>query len=155
MRSDDRLEWCLRMQRRILRNVEVHPSGCWLWTGRLNNDGYAVMSMRMPGCKSPRPMFGHRVAWEAFRKRRMPKRRVGAHSVRCVSRACCNWEHVRATTQSHNERDKARAKALKARKASPMPRRWTKGNISSPVHTIFPKPVKPIRVVVDGITVPF
>lgn len=103
-----------RMRKRIMRNVFILGE-CWIWTGRRNNVGYGVMSCRLPGYRHPRPMFVHRVAWEAFHRRRMPRGRVGAHHHRCLSIACCNFEHVRATTQSHNERDKGRAKRWRLR----------------------------------------
>lgn len=111
-----KLERCAKLRARIIRNVEVEPiSGCWLWKGRRNNVGYGIITVRRPGYRTPRPMFVHRVSWEAFHERSMPRGRVGAHSYRCVSQACANWEHVRATTQSHNCRDKKRSSVWRQR----------------------------------------
>lgn len=104
-----RAEFFARMRARILRNCErIAGCDCLLWTGARNNKGYGVMSVRIPGV-GHRKILAHRAAWEAFRERKMPRGRVGAHSYKCVSQACANWEHVRATTQSYNERDKKRA----------------------------------------------
>jgi hypothetical protein len=111
--KERRILECLRLQRRILRNVEVDSrTGCWLWAGRRNNCGYGVMTVRVKGYRSPRPIFAHRASWEAFRFRRMPRTRQAAHSLICTSRACCNWAHIRATTASHNRRDVERKKQL-------------------------------------------
>ena len=108
--------WCARLRWRILRNVEIDPvSQCWIWRGRKNNMGYGTMTVRLKGYAHPRPIFVHRVAWEAFRERRIPQGRVVAHSYKCISAACANWLHVRATSQSHNCRDKMRAKRWKLR----------------------------------------
>jgi hypothetical protein len=107
--------WCARMRARILRHIEIHESGCWLWRGRRNNMGYGTLNCRMKGYRNPVNLLTHRVAWEVFRQRRIPRGRVVAHHFKCVSNACCNWEHVRATTQSHNLRDIKRAKRWKLR----------------------------------------
>lgn len=109
MKALDRQAAFARIRARIMRMVELHaPTGCWLYRGRLNNKGYAVMSIWFPGEKTPRKIFVHRASWEAWRCRKMPAGRVGAHDLACVSRACVAPHHIRATTQSHNERDKWR-----------------------------------------------
>lgn len=99
-----------RLMARIMRNVTVHePSQCWLWTGGLNNIGYGTINMRTEGKKHPTPRQAHRVSWEVFKGRRIPKGRVIAHHYKCVSARCCNPDHLRATTQKANCRDKKRA----------------------------------------------
>lgn len=102
-----------QMQERIRRNVEVCPcSGCWIWARRANNGGYGVMSVVIDGRHVK--ALAHRVAYWAF-KRAVPRGRVVAHSYRCSSQLCCNPAHLRATTQSNNERDKRRAKLWRLR----------------------------------------
>ncbi len=101
-----------RLRERILRNSAVHePTGCRLWTGRKNNVGYGVLSVRIPGYRQPRKIFAH-----------------GAHSLACISRACCEWTHIRAATPASNMRDKWREK--------PGPRRRTLRIEFPPTHTI-------------------
>lgn len=95
-----------RLQLRIWNNIELDPSGCWLWRGR-KNKGYGTMNIRLPSA-GHRVLYVHRVAYEAFR-RTIPEGKVVAHSIRCVSPACCNPWHLRATSQSTNMRDIARA----------------------------------------------
>lgn len=109
MKPLDREAAFARIRTRIMRLVELHaPTGCWLYLGRLNNKGYAVMSVWFPGDSAPKKIFVHRAAWEAWHRRKMPAGRVGAHDLICVSRSCVAPHHIRATTQSHNERDKWR-----------------------------------------------
>jgi hypothetical protein len=120
-----------RLRQRILRNIVVdEKSGCWIWQGR-KNKGHGVMTVRLPGdYRTPRPLYVHRVAWEAFKERKMPAGRVGAHSYKCIAASCCNPDHVRATTQSHNIRDQRRAK------------KWREKTIRGPA--LFP-PIHSIR----------
>lgn len=125
--TPERRAWCLRMQLRILRNTERTEHGCLLWLGRRNNLGYPVMSVRVPGYRTPRPMYVHRISWEAFRFRRFPKNREGAHSIRCISNACVDFQHVRATTHSANMRDIKKARKWRQRRRMEFP----------PTHTIF------------------
>lgn len=108
------------MQRRILRNVAVDPeTGCWIWKGRKNNKGYGIFTARLDGYDTPRPLFAHRVSYEAF-KRGIPEGRVIAHN--CNRRPCVNPLHLRATTPSGNEKDKHR------------PRRRLNGEDLAPIH---------------------
>ena len=91
-----------------MRNVRVDAaSGCWVWTGRRSNVGYAVMTMREDGKIYPRQV--HRISWAVFHGRAVPAGRVVAHDYRCISCACVNPDHLRATTQAANIRDKRRA----------------------------------------------
>lgn len=98
-----------RLRVRIQKNVAIHPiTGCWVWKLRKNNGGYAVMSVRVEGYLHPVKLLVHRVSYEVF-KRKPRAGHVIAHSIRCVSPACCNPEHLRATTQASNCRDIKRA----------------------------------------------
>lgn len=119
-----------RLRARIERQIQIEPiSGCWLWTGR-NNKGHGIMSVRVQGYKNPRPLYVHRVAWEAYHERRIPAGRVVAHSYKCVAARCCNPDHLRATTQGSNLRDQRRAKRWRERKI-------TEGVLFPPLHSII------------------
>lgn len=97
-----------RLRERLMRNVVVDiDSRCWLWQRRTNNEGYAEVQMRLDDYDYPVKVLGHRLSYHIFR-RRPPRTRVIAHSVRCISKRCINPEHLRATTQSCNVRDRKR-----------------------------------------------
>lgn len=111
----------MRLRDRIRRNIVVDAAaGCWLWARRINNSGYGVMSIRIEGYRHPVKFFVHRVSYAVF-KRTPAEGRVIAHSIRCVNPSCCNPEHLRATTQSANERDKKRAERWRKRQLREVP----------------------------------
>lgn len=109
---------------RLLRNVRVdEETGCWLWIRRLNNNGYPVMAMRVPGRKHPVPMFAHRVACELFKG--PPKEgEESAHDVLCPFRHCIHPDHLRWATPRENAADKRHPSRLHVRFVPP------------PVHSI-------------------
>lgn len=120
------------LRERIKRHIEVEPiNGCWLWKGR-HNKGHGLICVRVPGYRTPRPLYVHRVAWEAFHERRIPTGRVVAHSYKCVAPRCCNPEHLRATLQHHNIRDQRRAKRWRLRMVAD-------GHMFPPLHTVIPR----------------
>lgn len=97
-----------KLQQRIMRNVVVDiESRCWIWKRAQNSAGYGYVNMRLPGYAQVRRVLAHRLAYHVFR-RRPPRDRQVAHDYRCISRLCVNPYHLRATTQSANERDKKR-----------------------------------------------
>jgi hypothetical protein len=103
------------LRQRILKNVVVDAlSGCWLWQRRRNNSGYPTLTFRIPGYDHPVTLLAHRVAYVVF-KRMPPAGLHIAHSIKCVSQLCVNPEHLRATSQSGNERDKKRARRWRQR----------------------------------------
>ena len=118
-----------RLRERIVRNTILHPDfGCWIWMGRKDAGGYGRITIRVrDGRGHPIPMRVHRVAYEVFR-RAIPRGRHVAHHFKCVSPLCCNPWHMRATSQSSNERDKARS------------RRWRTKHIPTP--WMFPAGLK-------------
>lgn len=100
-----------RLKARILANIRVDKAtGCWLWLLRKNNDGYGIITMRVPGYSTPRPLYAHRVSYEVFR-RAIPDGKILAHAPKkCRGRRhCVHPYHVRATTQASNCKDKAKA----------------------------------------------
>lgn len=97
------------LQERVMRNVVVDiRSRCWIWQRSINSAGYPAIQMRLEGYRHVVKVLAHRLSYHVFR-RRPPKDRQIAHDYRCISRLCVNPEHLRATTQSANERDKRRA----------------------------------------------
>lgn len=70
----------------VWRMAAVDANGCWLWTGRLDRDGY--------GANSP-----HRAAWEYFRGQ-IPAGLQTDHL--CRVRSCCNPDHLELVTPREN-----------------------------------------------------
>lgn len=107
--------------KRLLRNIRIDPNtGCWLWTGRLNNQAYPVMSFRLKGRKNPVTVYAHRVALEVFTRSPMPGEEAAHDPLRCPThRHCINWQHLRWATRTENEHDKRIKRALKLREVFP------------------------------------
>lgn len=74
------------------------PSGCWLWSGQRDRDGYGSVSYRN------RRWGAHRLAW-FFRRGPIPKGLFVCH--RCDVPACINPEHLFLGSPRDNTQDSA------------------------------------------------
>ncbi len=81
---------------RIQRQITIHENGCWLWTGQLNNNGYAF-AQRGPG--HPKRVV-HRILWEHYNDQFIPEGMQLDHL--CRQRNCVNPDHFEAVTPSVN-----------------------------------------------------
>lgn len=72
-------------------------TGCWLWAGPRDDDGYGLV--RRAGTQSR----AHRVAIVLFHGTPIPAGMRGLHS--CDNPPCCNPSHVYVGTQKQNMRD--------------------------------------------------
>jgi hypothetical protein len=83
------------LQDRILHwSIPVTESGCWLWLGCMNSQGYG--NMTMPGRKK---VGAHRVAYQAFIGPLSPDLTID-HL--CRVRCCVNPAHLEAVTMHMN-----------------------------------------------------
>lgn len=73
-------------------------SGCWLWTGSINNEGYGQISINMHHMRS------NRLAYEVC-VGPIPDDMIICH--RCDNPSCVNPEHLYAGTHQDNANDKA------------------------------------------------
>lgn len=107
-----------RLQVRIKRNSRVdEATGCWLWTARVNNQGYPTMSVRLPSRETPYTLFAHRVSLEVFKRPPREGEEAAHHPAKCPDhRHCVNPQHLRWASRSENELDKGRRRrALRLR----------------------------------------
>lgn len=76
--------------------THVNSSGCWIWTGRQNAQGYG--SAAHDGLK----MTAHRLSYEYFNGP-IPQGLVVRH--KCDVRLCVNPDHLDIGTRADNNRD--------------------------------------------------
>lgn len=75
-------------------SIEKDPaSGCWLWTGTINRDGYGTFSHRS------RHVLAHRLAYQRY-KGAFPEGTITDHL--CRVRNCVNPEHLEPVTNAEN-----------------------------------------------------
>lgn len=83
------------MIERFVEKIEVDESGCWLWTGSLNNMGYP----RLSGRDRKQPTYAHRFSYEFFIGP-IPDGLVVDHT--CSVPRCVCPDHLDAVTQQIN-----------------------------------------------------
>lgn len=80
---------------RIFSRFEIHQNGCWIWTGTLNNMGYAEIKVNR------RNKFAHRVLYEA-EIGPIPEGLELDHL--CRTPSCINPSHLEPVTHAENMR---------------------------------------------------
>jgi len=79
--------------------VDAAESGCHLWTGHIDADGYGIISAGPREGEARRKLYTHRVAYEAAHGE-ISDGLVVDHL--CRNRSCCNPAHLEAVTQQQN-----------------------------------------------------
>ena len=104
---------------RIMHRVEPEPnSGCWLWIGRTNAQGYGTIGVKLSNGSCRRKLV-HRVMYSTTHGS-IPPGMFVLH--KCDVRSCCNPQHLFLGTQRDNVLD-AKAKG----RLKPPPRRTRVG----------------------------
>lgn len=88
----------------IHERATITETGCWEWP-HLKNDGYGVTTFRGQRWRV------HRLTWHHL-KTPLSKATVVHH--KCANRACCNPDHLQATTAHANNAEMMARQALLA-----------------------------------------
>jgi len=89
--------------------VRLPPSGCWLWQGRFDRDGYGVFDAFEEGEDGKRfwrPVGAHVFAWQQMRGP-VPNGLLLRHFV-CATKACVLPDHLMPGTKQENALDASR-----------------------------------------------
>jgi HNH endonuclease len=138
----------LRFYEDIDAKVAIVPeTGCWLWTGGWNNQGYGVLGSRN------KKYLSHRVSYEC-RFGAIPDGLNVLH--KCDTPTCCNPDHLFLGTHAENMRDCAiKGRAGPVRKPENLLRgaRWALAHpessvmgTSHPLHKLDEDKIRRIRV---------
>ncbi len=134
------------IEERILSQIEIQPNGCWWWTGRLNRDGYGVMTV------DGSPRLVHRLSYVCKHGQFPPDRPISDHSchdpqtcpggVTCPHRRCANPDHIEPSTKSYNsgaDRCSTEGIILARRAASISTTHCHNGHLYTPENTLTNK----------------
>lgn len=106
---------------RLLSQATIAPNGCWIWTGRINRDGYG-----MTGYKGSRNFGAHRAVYEVI-EGSIPEGYTLDHrchtddlscqgGVTCPHRRCVNPAHLEPVVRLENVMRGRSPVAINARK---------------------------------------
>jgi len=85
------------LRERLLSRLVIDPSGCLLWTGRVEESGYAKISVKGRSC------LVHRVMWELLEGPIAPGLELDHVKARgCRHRHCASIAHLEPVTPREN-----------------------------------------------------
>lgn len=86
-----------KIKERILRNIEIFPSGCWIWKSFKSKSGYAEITWKGEKKRT------NRISFEVF-KDKIPTGMYVCHT--CDNPLCVNPDHLYIGTHQDNIDDK-------------------------------------------------
>ena len=128
-----------RLKRRLLGRVQIDPAtGCWLWQGALNRQGYGRIMDFGQRCSA------HRAAYAAF----IGPISSGNHiHHRCQNKSCINPAHLaHASPRDHLRLHPDQLTTVNAQKSH-----CTHGHEFTPENRYWPAPPCVVPVVVDAV----
>jgi hypothetical protein len=93
------------MLARLARNACRGERGCILWTGSVNNDCYARVSVWMPALGEHRCEYVHRIVLRMATGRELREWQEASHS--CDTPPCINPKHLKAERRTSNRQRSA------------------------------------------------
>lgn len=88
------------IEKRLLRHLSIISSGCWLWTGSVNEKGYGYFRL------NNRTELVHRASYSFFKNIPMNELGFVLHKVECNNHNCFNPDHLYVGTHIQNMHDK-------------------------------------------------
>src|SRR5690349_15111551 len=85
---------------RLIANTAEDDAGCWLWQGRVNNQGYPVFAERVEGSTFPVTTYAHRAMLEEWHGYYFPHDEAG-HAT-CYKPVCIRPGCLEVQTRAHN-----------------------------------------------------
>jgi len=113
---------------RLFSRMMPEPnSGCWLWIGGTNQQGYGQITVRGHTVRT------HRLVWELSRRETVPAGLDVLHT--CDTRSCVNPVHLFLGTHTQNMRDASRKGRLRVRGTLMNATHCEKGHERTPKNT--------------------
>jgi hypothetical protein len=116
------------IKQRLLKKRVIDVSGCWLWTGYINDSGYGILSTDYKKYERV-----HRISFQLFRPAEYKEYLLVCH--KCNVRNCFNPDHLYMGTEATNHQDSIKAGTSKLLIGSSKPEFCKKGHLFTEENT--------------------